>query len=162
MRKWLLILLNLIIFVLAEAGYKDEAVVKITADVLQPITIKKISDVDFGTIIAGDTDIKAKQNGKIEISGNGNIKLEWKADGDSRYKSVKEFLEVPIYNENSKKIITEIFLGENKGSMVEDVIKFSGLKSKEITIKGRINKLPIETESGKYSGGITIRATYEN
>lgn len=41
MKKWLLILLNLIIFVLVEAGYKDEAVVKITADVLQPISIKK-------------------------------------------------------------------------------------------------------------------------
>lgn len=113
-------------------------------------------------IIVGDTNIRAKQNGKIEVSGNGNIKLEWKADGDSKYKSVKEFLEVPIYNKNSKKIITEVFLGENKDSIVEDVIKFSGLKSKEITIKGRIEKLPAETESGKYFGGITIRVTYED
>lgn len=162
MKRWVVIFFNLIIFVLVEAGYKDEAVVKITADILQPVSIKKISDVDFGTIIAGDTNIRAKQNGKIEVSGNGNIKLEWKADGDSKYKSVKEFLEVPIYNKNSKKIITEVFLGENRDSIVEDVIKFSGLKSREITIKGRIEKLPAETESGKYFGGITIRATYED
>lgn len=162
MKKWLLLLLNLIIFTFLQANNGTEAVVEITADVLRPITMTKISDIDFGTIIAGDKNINAKQNGKISISGNGSIKLEWKADGEVGYKSVREFLDVPIYNKNSKKIMTEVFLGENKNSIVDDVLEFSGLESKEIVIKGRIDKLSSEAEVGEYSGGITIRATYDN
>ena len=158
MKRLIIILLNLICFSLY--SFAEEARVEITADVLQPITMNKISDIDFGSIIAGSSNIVASKDGRISIRGNGNVKLQWKSNEDSKFKSVKENLIVPIYNKNSNKIMTEIYLEKNKNLNNGEILKLSGNKEEEIGIKGRIEKLPLETEEGEYSGSFTMRVSY--
>lgn len=158
MKKNIILLLFLLISILT-IGSNKTAIVEVTADILRPITITKISDVDFGSISIGSSNVPVEQEGKIAITGYGNIKVEWKALEGSEFKSIKENLEVPIYNSDRKAITTKLMV-KDLNSLNGNNIKITKLNGEEFSITGVIENVPVETEPGKYSGGIVIRATY--
>lgn len=156
MKKVIVLLIFTLNYILMFANVKT-AEVEVTADILQPITVTTLANVDFGMISIGKTNIIAEKMGKIGITGDGNIKVEWKSGEGTKFKSVRETLEVPIYNQNMKKIATKMTAKNINNS---DILKVSKASMEEIVIEGFIEGLPLETELGDYSGEIIVRATY--
>ena len=114
------------------------AEVEVTADVLQPVTVTTLANADFGMISIGRSNIVAEKMGKVGITGDGNIKVEWKSGEEVKFKSVRETLEVPIYNQNMKKIATKITA---KNINNNDILKVSKKSMEEIVIERVIEEL---------------------
>lgn len=135
-------------------GEKEEVVnVQVTARVIKPIEVVDKKNVDFGTIVAGQENVKAKSNGSITFSGEGKVKLTWKQEGGLNYTSITTPLAVEIRN-NKDTIKTKITA--ETPSEVLDLAK----GNKTLDLKGEIAEVSKEASTGSYSGNFTVRAEY--
>lgn len=135
-------------------GENEKSVnVQVTARVIKPIEVVNKKDVEFGTIVVGQENVKAKSNGSITFSGEGRVKLTWKQEGGLNYTSITTPLAVEIRN-NKDTIKTKITA--ETSSEVLDLAK----GNKTLDLKGEIAEVSKEASTGSYFGNFTVRAEY--
>lgn len=135
-------------------GENEKSVdVQVTARVIKPIEVVNKKDVEFGTIVVGQENVKAKSNGSITFSGEGQVKLTWKQEGGLNYTPITRPLAVEIRN-NKDTIKTKITA--ETSSEVLDLAR----GNKTLDLKGEIDEVSKEASTGSYSGSFTVRAEY--
>lgn len=169
--KKILILLGIFISSVIILGSNDEAIVKITAEFLAPLKIEVVQNANFGTVIAQNyskgPSTNSGQHGKIKISGEGDIKIQWADINEGAPKDVEntEKLTVVLTNKDksSLKLNSEFMLVRS-----EDEIKnITNLKLEEsnpanLLVVGTLTNISSNTPSGIYEGGIIFRVEYTN
>lgn len=176
--KKILISLGIFIFSLLSFGIpENEATVNVSAEFLAPIKIEVIEQASFGTIIAQDYSSNNRpktssgnsgaHSGKIKISGDGYIKMQWADKNDGTVKDVKnaEKLKVILTNKNnpSQKITAEfnLFLKEGEFKNIEN-LKLTENSPETLLVSGTLTDVSSSTSSGAYEGAILFRIEYDD
>ncbi|WP_294657461.1 hypothetical protein [uncultured Fusobacterium sp.] len=152
MKKLLLLLFGIMSSLLM--GENEKSVnVQVTARVIKPIEVVNKKDVEFGTIVVGQENVKAKSNGFITFSGEEKIKVSWKAEDGHGFNKINDPIVVTIAN-GENEIKTLISTEE----VSNGVLNLNGTQE-TIVFSGKIDKVP-EVAPGSYSGNFTVRAEY--
>ncbi|MCQ9627455.1 hypothetical protein [Cetobacterium somerae] len=136
-----------------------ESTMNITATIIKPLTVQVDGALDFGNILASSTShayssftVKGEENAKVKISFD-NLS----SDGSS--------FTVPIYSNNKDffNITFNCTAKNNPGNLLNHtnntiILTDGGENTLSIaaTAQPRLNQTP-----GRYTGQITMRATYE-
>jgi len=136
-------------------GENEKSVdVQVTARVIKPIEVVDKENVDFGTIVAGQENVQAKSKGSITFSGEGKVKLTWKAEEGHAFDRIDHPIVVTIAN-GKNEIKTKI----SAEKVSKEVLDLNGAE-KTIVFNGEIDEVSKEASTGSYSGNFTVRAEY--
>ncbi|MCQ8213508.1 hypothetical protein NON08_13455 [Cetobacterium somerae] len=143
----------------SEEGYDAEATMNITATIIKPLTVQSNGPLEFGTLLPGTIGtsrssftIDGEKYSKVKITFDG---LE--PDGDN--------FEVPLKLDGSSNESFMVYFNcsTNSDEKVNQENKFINLTSmgKSTLHIAASTTLDADQTPGKYTGQITMRATYE-
>lgn len=133
-------------------GPSAEGVMNITAKVIKPLTVKTISDMNFGTLVSG-TKGNISSMGEFLINGEG---------GENVNISVKEFAKgadngiILLKNKKGGTLLAKVS-GE-KNYLSSHTLRSDGVES--VFLKSEMD-IPKTQKSGLYSGIVTLNVRYE-
>lgn len=154
--KFIFLIIFLLTFTNVTLSYEEEQV-EVKAQVIKPIKINVIRNLNFGDIFRGTKNISQKDKGEIKITGDGEIKILWKNDYDTDFISINKNLDVKIFNAGDY-IIANI-KSNHRGDFNNSVVSDDGII---IEIEGVIKNVNNSLKNGDYHGNILIRAEYVN
>lgn len=153
MKRLLLIFLSVFFF----KAHAEEAIVRVSAQILTPLKVEVIQHINFGDIFKGGKNFQAKDKGELKVTGNGRVKLLWKDSADSEYQSMNKNLNTTMSNNRGNSFIA--IVSPNSVGNLDDFI-VSETTDKVVKISGKIENLNKSLPEGDYNGAILIRAEY--
>lgn len=136
---------------------QQEAEVKITAEVVQPLELST-KEVKFGKVGIGTKGNTPKQKGEILIKGekDAKIKVQFKDNTSNTYVDNSENLQVALKKEGASTTLQFKPVFDPKS--IADTIASNG--ENKIAVTGSLD-VPTNTTAGEYSGSFSVKVWYE-
>lgn len=178
MKKMLLLVGMLAVSGLAFAGNSsglnaDEDKIEVKARVIAPLNLEVTKNIDFGTLIKGDTQVKSA-NGEFEVTGEaGEVVAIYVGSDDKSYSQVKHHEESyavdlkKVGGEEDEKITANLNLNPKDGrfNQTNGSVTLIGESGKEATqafeVWGVIASIDKDIAVGEYKGYLHVKAQYE-
>ena len=136
---------------------EQEAVVKISAEVVQPLELTT-KEVKFGKVGIGTKGNMPKQKGEISIKGekNAKIKVQFKDNTSNTYVDNSKNLQVTLKKEGASSTLAfkPVFDPES----IAETISSNG--ENKIAVTGNLD-VPATTTAGEYTGSFSVKVWYE-
>lgn len=163
--KKIVMLVGALVLCTASFGASEaDDTINVTAQVAEHLDVRA-TDVDFGTVTAGETKESPYQKGSITIDGemNRNVKVSLVDKDDSELGTLNLVGEI---DKNSVLVYTPILkLNNNSGYPIEfkngTTIVLNNEGAASIDVEGSLN-VPSSARSGDHRGTMTVRVEYTN
>lgn len=165
--KKLLILTGILALSAVAFGANSEstAEVPVKAEVIKPLNVTKVQDLDFGVLFPGETKTAdTAKEGKINVDGNKNTNIKIEMSADSSYSnSILNNLVVPLSATSGATMDATVSLKREDGLSVsnDEVFNLGETGILNFNIGGSV-VAATNQEVGSYEGTIHVKAKYDN